>query len=278
MERFLKYFYGQSRVVSLALAICSVADGAEVRVAGISEPYRDVILSAPTNGKIEKIPVKEGDAVNAEQVVIELQKSVELLEVDRRKLILEDKSEVNVAGEQVITLKSAFENSQKLFEATGSVSKEDLSIRELDYKKAKAELARLSAAEKRQAVDLQLAEETLRDMTIRSPLNGQVVALQFDAGEGCKAQDPLIRIVDTSRFFFEANLEPRHLVGLKVGAKVLVEMTTGADSKRVDGTLTFVSPVVEPRSGLVRVKALCDNSVARIRPGADGYLVLQIND
>ena len=36
------------------------------------------------------------------------------------------------------------------------------------------------------------------------------------------------------------------------------------------------SPIVDPSSGLLRVKALCDNRQAGIKPGVDGNLILNV--
>ena len=156
MERILM------RALLIACLCCfGIADAAEVRVSGLSAPFRDVIFSAPTYGTIDLIRVKEGETVKEGQVLMEMLKMVEELEVERRKLILDDKSEVKVAAEQVNTLKAGFESTKELYESTGSVSKEDVAAKELEYKKAMAEEERLKASETRQAVDLKLAEETL---------------------------------------------------------------------------------------------------------------------
>lgn len=254
----------------------TVITGAEIKVPGLSQPFRDVTFSAPTYGTIETIRVMEGAAVKEGQVLIELLKKVEELEVDRRQMILADKSEVAVAAEQVKTLKAAYDSTRKLYEATGSVSKEDVAGKELEYKKAIAEEDRLKANEKRQEVDLKLAQEALREKSIHSTLTGHVVEVLLDRGEGCKAQDPLIRVVDTSKFFFEANVEASHGQQLKVGDAVNLEFASGNQVTRVAGKLSFVSPIVDPSSGLLRVKALCDNSQAGIKPGVDGYLILNV--
>lgn len=265
-----------SALLILLLAFTAEARAAEIRVSGISAPYRDVILSAPTQGVIEAVRAAEGQVVKQGQILIELERTTESLEVDRHQLILDDKSEVTVAEERIKTLMVALESTRKLFGSTGSVSKEDVATKELEYKQAVAEQARLAAAEKRQELDLRLAREDLRRKIIRSPLDGTVVELPFDEGEGCKAQDPLIRIVNTSRFYFEANVEARDGQALKEGDSVKVEFGAPGKVTRFDGKLSFVSPVVDPSSGLIRVKALCENPEARIKPGINGILILQL--
>ena len=268
--------------VLVCLSTSVVGRAAEVMVRGISKPILDVILSAPaggtvstTGGVVSSIHVSEGDKISKNQVLIELEKRQEELGVERGQLILDDKSELAAAEQKVHTLKADLDSTRKLFEATGSISKEALAAKELEYKVAVAERDRLEAAEKSQDVELRLAKELLQQKTIRSPLNGRVVRLFKQVGEGCRSQDPLIRVVDISSFHFEANLEAKSGSLLKLNETVEIVFGSSERLKRIQGRLVFVSPVVDPSSGLLRVKILCENKNEHIKPGMDGSLILK---
>jgi RND family efflux transporter MFP subunit len=268
--------------VLVCLSTSVVGRAAEVMVRGISKPILDVILSAPaggtvstTGGVVSSIHVSEGDKISKNQVLIELEKRQEELGVERGQLILDDKSELAAAEQKVHTLKADLDSTRKLFEATGSISKEALAAKELEYKVAVAERDRLEAAEKSQDVELRLAKELLQQKTIRSPLNGRVVRLFKQVGEGCRSQDPLIRVVDISSFHFEANLEAKSGSLLKLNETVEIVFGSSERQKRIQGRLVFVSPVVDPSSGLLRVKILCENKNEHIKPGMDGSLILK---
>ena len=278
-----KTIFGQwFLVVLVCLSTSVVVRAAEVMVRGISKPILDVILSAPaggtvstTGGVVSSIHVSEGDKISKNQVLIELEKRQEELGVERGQLILDDKSELAAAEQKVHTLKADLDSTRKLFEATGSISKEALAAKELEYKVAVAERDRLEAAEKSQDVELRLAKELLQQKTIRSPLNGRVVRLFKQVGEGCRSQDPLIRVVDISSFHFEANLEAKSGSLLKLNETVEIVFGPSEREKRIQGRLVFVSPVVDPSSGLLRVKILCENKNEHIKPGMDGSLILK---
>ncbi|MDA7520859.1 efflux RND transporter periplasmic adaptor subunit [bacterium] len=268
--------------VLVCLSTSVVGRAAEVMVRGISKPILDVILSAPaggtvstTGGVVSSIHVSEGDKISKNQVLIELEKRQEELGVERGQLILDDKSELAAAEQKVHTLKADLDSTRKLFEATGSISKEALAAKELEYKVAVAERDRLEVAEKSQDVELRLAKELLQQKTIRSPLNGRVVRLFKQVGEGCRSQDPLIRVVDISSFHFEANLEAKLGSLLKLNETVEIVFGSSERQKRIQGRLVFVSPVVDPSSGLLRVKILCENKNEHIKPGMDGSLILK---
>src|ERR1700712_6031789 len=82
----------RAAIPGLAFALLSPGSFAadnSVWVNGITESINDVVLSASLPGIIGKRPVKEGDFVKAGQPVIELDRTLELLEEQRRKDVME---------------------------------------------------------------------------------------------------------------------------------------------------------------------------------------------
>ena len=247
-------------------------------VSGVTEPFQDVTLGVSVPGILSRLVVKEGDFVKAGQALVELEKRTEELEVQRRKLVMDSKAELDGATAKVETTKADYESTRKLFEATNAakfVSKDDLAKKELEYKLAIAEMERLKTAEEREVIEYEMTKETLRERTLVAPMAGFVVQLFKDRGESCKAQDPLVRMVVTGQFYFVANVEARSAYNLKVGQDVQVEVEVGKKTAVVPGKISFVSPVVDPASGLVRTKVLCNNAEGLVRPGVAGTLQLK---
>lgn len=260
--------------IALAFFLCaSPAFGQGLAAApGVTEPFQDVILSATVAGTVEKIHVKEGDFVKGGQTLLEMRKRQEELEVARRKLLMESKAELDSAKARVETLKTDLAATRKLYESTKSVSKDDLMKKELEYKQAQAEVDRLDTVEAREVIEWEIAKEFLADRSLLSPLAGYVVELYRDVGEDCKAQDALMRVVDTRQFYFVSNVEARAGHNLRVGQPVQVEVEAGKGALQLTGTVSFVSPVVDPASGLMKVKVLCQNTDGRVRPGVAGTM------
>ncbi|HEY0548518.1 MAG TPA: hypothetical protein VGF13_02890, partial [Verrucomicrobiae bacterium] len=50
---------------------------------------------------------------------------------------------------------------------------------------------------------------------------------------------------------------------------------TGAAPVTLNGRITFLSPVADPASGLVKVKAFFENAGGRIRPGLAGGMTVE---
>ena len=262
-------------VFLVSCGACPLFAGETTSFSGITEPINDVTLSLDVTGAIRSIFFKEGAPLKKGQAIIELDNTLESLEVKRRKLIWESKAEVHAAIERVITLKSLLESTRALYESTGSVSKEELDEKELDYKLALAEQNRLEIAEERERVEYEMAVETLRKRTLLSPINGVIIELFLDTGEICEANQALVRIVDTSKCFFVCNIEERLGMKLKTGQSVHLEIQTGLKSLKKKGIIVFVSPVVDPASGLFEVKAQFDNSGGEICPGVSGSMFLK---
>lgn len=257
--------------VMLALAV-AVPAHAESTAAGVTEPFQDVVLSATVAGTVEKRLVKEGDTIKTGQTLVEMKKRQEELEVDRRKLIMLSKAELEAAKVRVSTLKTDLDSTRKLFESTKSVSKDDLAKKDLEYQLAVAEVDKLQMTEEREVIEYNMAVELRNDRVITSPLTGYVVELFRQVGEDCKAQEPLVRVVDTKQFYFVANVESKSGYGLKVGQQVQVEVEAGTSTLKVPGKISFVSPVVDAASGLIKVKVLCDNTDGKVKPGVAGTM------
>src|SRR4051794_19327898 len=80
---------------------------------GITEPFLDVGLSASVPGIVAARKFKEGDLVKEGEVLIELDKRLEELETERRKLVRDQK-------------RSDFESTRQLLTTTKGISKEDV--------------------------------------------------------------------------------------------------------------------------------------------------------
>jgi len=244
-------------------------------VSGITEPIKDVKLSATVAGTISAIFLDEGMVTRKGDVILELDKKLEALEVERRRFIWESKAELDAANARVSTLKSLLEATRELFDRTGSVSKEELEKMALDYELALAEKRRLEAAEERERIEYEMARETLGRRSLISPVQGTIIKLFLAPGETCEQNQPLVHIVDTSKGRFICNVEEWIGRTLRKGQSVDLKIRTGTKSVAKKGTIVFVSPVVDPASGLLEVKAEFDNRDGSVRPGIAGTMLLK---
>jgi len=212
---------------------------------GITEPILDVTLSSPVAGIVSARFFKEGEFVKEGQTVLELDKKLEELETARRKAIAE-------------RTKTDFEATSVLFKNTKAVSQDDLAKKQLEYKVANAEY--------------EIVSEQLRKRQIVSPLSGYIVEFFREVGEASQANERLVRIVDTRRCYFVCNLEARAGYDLKIKQPVTLHVDAGNTNVVCQGIISFVAPVVDPASGLLKIKAIFENVEGKIRPGVAGTM------
>jgi RND family efflux transporter MFP subunit len=230
-----------------ALGARPTAHAAPVACAGITEPVLDVSLSLPVAGVVTARPFKEGQFVRKGDAILEIDHRMQDLEVDRRRLIMEN-------------LKADWESTKTVFEKGMSVSRDDLLKKESDYRVA--------------AADYQLALEELAQRKLLAPASGYLTEIDVRVGEACPALQPVVRLVDPRRCYFIANVDAGQTGRLAVGRAVQLELQDAGATVRVPGTIEFVSPVVDSASGLQKVRAVFDNADGRIRPGVSGRMII----
>jgi len=214
------------------------AGGAEIKsVIGITEPFLDVELGASVAGIVHRQLFQEGDSVKKGDVIIELDKRLEELEVERRKAVMDQN-------------KMTLDSTRMLSQNTKSVSKEELAKKEAEYNVSVAEY--------------DIAVEQLAHRQIVAPFPGAITEIQLHPGAACAPYQSVVRLVDTTRFYFVGQVEGKAAPSLRLGEPVKIEVDGGAV---VAGKISFISPVVDPASGLAKIKAVFDNADGKIRPG-----------
>ncbi len=260
-----------------AAVLCLPSFADVISVSGIVEPLRDADRSASVAGKIEVIHYREGQFVDKDTVVIQLENTLEELEVDRRETILDSKAEVNAAISRMETLKIDLDSTRALFETTGSVSQEELYKKILEYKLAVAEKDRLENEEVREKIELQMSSFKLQERAVRAPFSGKIADVYLHEGEDCSAGEALFRLVNLSQCYFTCNVEASLTSHLKKDQIVDLKIASGLSFVDKQGKIEFIAPTIDPASGLRKVKVLFENADFLIVPGATGELNFEVN-
>jgi RND family efflux transporter MFP subunit len=230
-----------------AVAISVSTASADV-VRCLTEPFRDVQMSTIVPGNVAIIHYGEGTFVEKGDVIMELDSSTEQLDIKRRKVLAEN-------------LKATLDRSEMLLKNTSSISME-----EVDESRSEYQLA---------AIELELALDGLGKKQLEAPFSGIVTHLPIEVGEYCEPPQIILRMVDTRQFFCVANIDPGAASKLEMDGAVAYLAETGSGKVRVEGRIVFISPVLDPASGLLRIKAVFDNPEGLVRPGEGGYLELE---
>lgn len=207
-------------------------------------PAGAAYLTTPVAGLVRTVPVAEGQAVRAGDLVIRLDDRMAQAEADRaraRALFAQQTLE----REQ--TLLAQHNTSQKRFE------------------EAQQALALARA-------DLATAEGMLAQVQLRSPLDGVVSRVHVLPGQSVDLNTVVAEVVDLRRLVVTARLPAGEAVRVKAGQAA--DVSTGEDGAPViPATVSFVGPSVDPKTGtvLVRLTVPADSG---LRPG--GFVRVRI--
>lgn len=226
---------------------------------GVVKSNHDIKLSFPIDGIVDKIMVREGTVVSSGQDLMRLQDEIANLEVLRRKLVWEDKTAVNNSEKEANLLKQVYDVTRELYTRSGSVTKDEMIGVEIRYLGSLGKWQGLLESKKREEVEYRMSEEMLRQHTLRSPVNGVVVSVNIEPGEWARGGEVVLRLVDPTICYVEANIpiENSHL--FSPGKLVLLGGRKGE--------VVFVSPVADQGSGLVQVRIKFENKDGGIIPG-----------
>lgn len=245
---------------------------AQTSAPGMTQALKEVKLSMTVAGRVDSILVKEGSRVHRGQLLMHLDRNLEELEVQRRRLLVSDKAKLDELRQKEKTLIEQVAELRPLL-AEGGVSRKQVEDEEMALGSVAAERKALEAAKEREQVELSLAKESYERRHLRSPIDGVITKVSLRTGESAAPHEPVIAVVDVSRVRFMGTVPVSAGTRLRAGSTVKIEL--GLDGKvhsRV-GRVVFVSPVTDPSSGLIEVIAEFDNSDGVVRPGISGRMV-----
>lgn len=266
-------------VVPCAAETPLVIEGAVLRLVDDSQ------ATALSAGVVTQLLVEEGARVSSGQLLARLDDAEQRVAVETAQADL--RVAEHTAGDDV-----AIRYADKVAEASRaelrrseesvarfpkSVSQSQLDVERLAIRQAKLEAEkarhtqrRIELEAERAAKRLVAAELLLARRRIASPIDGVVVERALRTGEWIEPGQPAFRVVATDRLRAEGFAAGAAASGDLVGRSVRV-MTGSVESS---GTVSFVSPEIDPVSGQTRVVVLVDNSAGHLRAGTRCQLVI----
>lgn len=239
---------------------------------GFTTCRAELDLAFAVSGLVEETLVREGQTVQKGDVLMRLDQEVERIELLRRQAVMEDDAELRAAMARADIALRQREAAQRLLETTGGISREEVQNRTLAHELAVIEISRLQAQARINALDYDTAQENLVRRTLIAPSTGIISKIEVQTGESAQANDPVMMLCDLSQLKFMASIPVTVADGLSKGMKVRVQIISR--NTTVDGTVDFVSPVVDSASGLQEVKVLIDEAHDWLRPGMNAVLVV----
>lgn len=201
-----------------------------VTATGKVKAQADVQISADIMGRIENLPVKEGDTVKTGRLLVQIDsRSREMAVAQARGALLSAQS-------ALATAKVALDREQQLFDKNLS-PQSGLDIAQNNFDQAKAQVQINQA-------NLDQTQDQLEKCTIKAPMSGVVTKLNSEAGENVvigtmnSAGTVIMVISDLSAIEIEAEVDETDIASVAINQDVKISLDAFPDT-------TFKGKVVE---------------------------------
>lgn len=231
-------------------------------ISGELQPITRVVIRAREAGKIVEMNVRDGDTVQAGELLVrfetdELQSTLLLRQSDR-----------DAAEAELMLAMQALTRTEQL------ALKNIASAEQLD--KAKSDVAVKTARLQSLSAQADIARLALRNAEIRAPFGGTVTRRLAEAGSRVGADGELLTLVDTSVLEAKVLVATRDVPRVTLGQTAELEID-GLGGQIVKGTVDRISPVAEDGTRFVAVYLRLANRDGRLWGGmfASGSILLR---
>ena len=261
----------------------------------VMTPQR-ISIAAETTGRVNAIPVLEGQTVKRGQLLIQLNDLDERASmaqataaVSQAEAMLRQLHEVALpaASQALKQAQTNAEQAKKQYERTrelqarGFFSQAQLDDAKRNYdviasqvsaarlqvksnQPAGSDLAVAAAAVAQANASLRLAQVKLNEDAILAPADGTLISRSVEPGDIVQAGKELMVLAANGETQILVQLDEKNLAKLALGQKVLGSADAYAD-QRFDAIVSYINPGVDATRGSVEVKLLVVNPPAYLR-------------
>ncbi|MGB0597977.1 MAG: efflux RND transporter periplasmic adaptor subunit [Rubripirellula sp.] len=285
---------GQSPVVVTPVTVQEISLGR--RVVGTVLPVRISTIGSALDGRVLTFDVNSGDRVKSGQRLAQLRPDTFNLQVAAAKAQLElyrqqlaelangsRPEDIEEAEAKMLAAKAASDNAAKKFDRLNSLAessaasdaeledaREQADAKRFTWMAAKATLKRVKQGPRLESIaqaeaqvqlqlhQVQLLEDQLQKLAIKSPFDGFIAAEYTEVGSWISRGDPVVQVVQLDQVEVQLAVTAETVVHLYPGEKIRVDFPEFPEELFV-GTIKRVVPVADPRSRTFPVFILLDN-------------------
>jgi len=218
-------------------------------------------VKARVAAEVREIPVREGDAVRAGQIVARMDVTEFQARVDQARGTL------NAARAQLDIATKNRDNNRTLVEK-GFISKNAFDNSASQYATAEANVEAAKGA-------LDVVQKLVNDTVIRSPIAGVVAMRYVQAGEKVSADNKLLDIVNLQKMELEAAVPTNDITNVAIGQRVTLRIE--GLPQTIEGKVVRINPATQSGSRSVLVYVQIANPQNQLRSGmfAEAQLILK---
>jgi RND family efflux transporter MFP subunit len=245
-------------LIVLFLPACAVSFGQSVEA--ITRPSADVALSFVRAGQVAEVLVKEGDAVEAGQLLARQDDTAEQIQLAQLKAEAEDTVRVEAAEAQLAQKR---EDLKKLewAQKEGAATEWEVAHARLEVRIGELSLE-LARFEREQAGrKFEEAKAQLERMRLCSPVAGLVEEVKVEPGEAAEPMAAVIRVVKIDPLWVEV---PAPLVqGRRLRAGQAAAVAFPGEEISVSGKVVYMAAVADAASDTLSVRVEVPNPSGR---------------
>ncbi len=172
---------------------------------------------------------------------------------------------INTAKASVSAAERALEEAEKnLAKLTASPSQEDINLHRAEVKKAQSQVA--------------LFENKLKEATLRSPVDGQIIKVNKRVGETVQLTDSVIVLIPSRPFEIETDIYEEDIVKIKPGDPVDITLVAFPD-EILKGKVISIDPAEKLIEGVVYYKVSIgfEEEKEGLKPGMTADITIVTN-
>ncbi len=224
-----------------------MANDVTIEAIATARAKRSVTLYPETTGEIVELRVSAGDRVKRGDVILRLNTQLAALEVDLARTKL---AAAQMKLERAETLRESNVNTGAQVEDAGN----------------------LAAQSK---LELEQAEESLRERTLTAPFDGVVGIPGVELGDRVTPETSIVTLDDRSALFVEVEVPEQYLSRVSLNQQVSAR-TPSFDDLTFEGLVAEIDSRVDPVTRAMLVRASLGNTSDTLRPGMSFAIELSL--
>ena len=206
-------------------------------ISGALKAVNSAIVKARVPGELQGLTVREGDRVEAGQVIARVEST-------------EYADRVRQAQEQADAAKAQVEIAQRQVDNNAALVRQGF-ISKTAADNSLASLNTAQANHRAAQAGIDVLRKSLADTVLRAPISGQVSQRLAQPGERVAPEARIVEIVDLSRLELEASISPADSGAVRVGQQALLRIEGAAQP--VPATVARINPSAQAGSRSVLI-------------------------
>jgi RND family efflux transporter MFP subunit len=236
---------------------------------GLIEAWNKMNITPDVGGKIAKIYVEEGDRVQKDQLLAELDTRAIRLQLEQAR-----------AGFAVA--EANHKDAQRNMERMGRLKSEN-AVSEQQYEQLKLAFDAADAQLQQAKAALNLADHNLGVSIMRAPFAGVIASKNAEVGDvinplmgGFSPSSGVLTLMDFSRVKIEIEVSSRDIARIKKGMTALLSVDAYPDTV-FSGRVSVVNLAADPMTRKFGVQITANNPELLLRPNTYGEVTLEIS-